>query len=407
MVKIKDCFKKMSVKTSFSVYILVCILSALLISLFFSFLCQFVQSQIYNNYKQEFEDYSYKVEIEFDDEAYESINGEPINGTLTLNTEDIFSLFEPFDLIVYNIFGILPVAFVPICFIICIIVTSVLFYKRQLQKPLEILDKATDNISENNLDFEIVYDKQNELGRLCSSFEKMRVALKDNNTEMWRQVEERKRLNAAVAHDLRTPLTVLKGQSEMLIKYVPQMPEEKIISTAEMMKRHITRLETYVNTMNKLQRLEDIEINKSPVKIDDAVRQMQSTGTSYCHDKKFVFSMSDTVSLAETMLLDFSIIMRVYENLLSNALRFSKDNITASVEVKNDCFCLTVSDDGRGFTEKDLSTTVKTFYKSVNESDNEHFGMGLNICRILCEKHGGKLKLANNNGAVVTATFKQ
>lgn len=109
-----------------------------------------------------------------------------------------------------------------ICFIFCIAVTSVLFYKRQLQEPITILDHAAGKIAENNLDFKIIYDKEDELGKLCVSFEKMRQALQESNEEMWRQMEERKRLNAAFAHDLRTPLTVLKGQVELLRKYAAE-----------------------------------------------------------------------------------------------------------------------------------------------------------------------------------------
>lgn len=71
-------------------------------------------------------------------------------------------------------------------------------------------------ISNNNLNFSIKYDSKDELGELCSSFETMRFTLANNFSEMWRQMEERKQLNAAFAHDLRTPLTVLKGYNEIL-----------------------------------------------------------------------------------------------------------------------------------------------------------------------------------------------
>ena len=221
--------------------------------------------------------------------------------------------------------------------------------------------------------------------------------------EMWRQLEERKRLNSAFAHDLRTPLTVLKGQSEMLIKYMPQMPVEKVISTAEMMQRHIARLETYVDTINDLQRLEDIEVDKKTIAVSDVIEQMHSTGISVCQGKKFVFNTS--LSDISEVYLDFAIVMRVYENLLSNACRFAENKITVCIEIENDYFRLTVSDDGNGFSSRDLSNATKPFYKA--ETDHKHFGMGLNICKILCEKHGGNLELKNQGGASVLAVFRQ
>ncbi len=403
MGKIKNFFHHKSIKISFTIYMLICIFSALLLSLFFSNLCQFGQSVIYQKYDNKYDtsSHGYKTELNF----LKTEDGK-IDGTLYYNTVDITSFFTPFEKSIYNIMNFFTLAFYPICFILCVAITSILFYKKQLQKPFEILDNAADNISKNNLDFKIVYNNQNELGRLCLSFEKMRATLQENYLEMWRQIEERKRLNAAFAHDLRTPLTVLKGQSEMLIKYTPQMSTEKIVSTAEMMQRHIVRLEAYVNTMNDLQRLEDIEINKTPVIVDEAIKQMRSTGISICQDKKFMFS-DDIPEMKKELIIDFSIIMRVYENLLANAVRFAKENIFVSVSIKNDNLYLIVSDDGNGFTKTELSNATKPFYKSDYEKNNNHFGMGLNICKILCEKHGGSLILKNNGGAVITAIFKQ
>ncbi|MBO5238434.1 MAG: HAMP domain-containing histidine kinase [Lachnospiraceae bacterium] len=391
MGKIKDSFKKNSLKATFSKYMIVCILVALLISIFLSNMCLSVQEQIKDKYLSQ---YSYEVKIE---------NSQ--NFSVRYYTEDITKVMNDSERGVYEVLGILSVVIYPVCFIFCIIVTSILFYKRQLDKPLTILSDAADNIARNNLDFKITYDKDNELGKLCASFEKMRIALQDNNLEMWRQIEERKRLNAAFSHDLRTPLTVLKGQSEMLSQYAPKMSEDKIISTAEMMKRHITRLEKYVTTMNDLQRLEDVEIKKEAVAVDEIEKQMWMTGMAICTEKEF--SLIRNISDIPEVMLDISIVMQVYENLLSNAIRYAKTKIQVVIEKKEDFILLTVSDDGVGFTAKDLSDALKPFYKAKNETGNEHFGMGLNICKMLCEKHGGSLQISNESGANVVAAFKE
>lgn len=294
---------------------------------------------------------------------------------------------------------------IPLWSLMCIGICGMIFYRRKIEKPVAILSEASENISNNRLDFSVEVPEKNELGDLCLSFEKMRAALQDNNLEMWRQVEERKRLNAAFAHDLRTPLTVLKGQSEMLVKYAPKMSEEKIVSTAEMMKRHIIRLENYVDTMNNLQRLEDIEVTKELIEVKEFEKQLRITGTAICTEKDF--TLFQNLSDIQNVKIDISVVMQVYENLLSNAPRYAKTKIEVTVDRHNEFLMLIVADDGTGFTSKDLSNAMKPFYRAESKSHNEHFGMGLNICKILCEKHGGYIQISNENGAKVIAAFKE
>lgn len=388
------------IKNTFMIYMLLCILGATLLSMLCANICQLGQSKLCEKYRAEYENSVYSTDIHFYGEA-----AGDIGGRLNYYTQDILSLLPPFESAVYNILGILSVVCVPVCFAACIGIAGLLFYRREIQEPLDMLDRAADNIAENDLDFRISCRKRNELGRLCASFEKMRAALQDNNMELWRQIEERKRLNTAAAHDLRTPLTVLKGQSEMLVRYAPQMSSAKVISTAEMMQRHIIRLEAYVDTMSHLQRLEDIEVDKKAVAFCDVTDQMQAAGLMVCGDKKLVFSAfpPDT----DVVRLDIGIVMRVYENLLSNACRFAEHTVTVSVEAGEHFVRLTVSDDGKGFSEKELSNAGVSFRRSSGEGEHGHFGIGLAICRILCEKHGGRLELKNDGGAVVLAVFGQ
>lgn len=400
MGKITEFFKRKSIKTAFTTSMLVCIVSALLLSLALSSCCQWGQSQIYKQYQFEFGVSDPEMVIGFDRTADEQ------KGSISYQTPlNLMDHFTPADRTIYNILGFLSIGVYPICFIFCIVATSILFYKRHMQKPLAILDHAAGQIADNNLDFKIVYDKEDEMGKLCSSFEKMRQALQESNEEMWRQMEERKRLNAAFSHDLRTPLTVLKGQSELLRQYAPKMTAEKVSDTSEMMHRHIVRLEEYVQTMGELQRLEDIEIVRQPVTMEALCRQFEETGEAVCDEKGFSYGVIGDRDSG--LNIDTAIVMRVYENLLANAVRFAKEKIKVSAESGDGYLYLTVSDDGAGFIKKDLENATKPFYKTVRETDNEHFGMGLNICKVLCEKHGGYIRLSNRNGAVVTAVFRQ
>lgn len=104
----------------------------------------------------------------------------------------------------------------PIVIYICALFLSAsLFYRLKLREPIEALTKGADRIIDNDLDFEMAAGSEDELGQLCTAFETMRKTLLANNRELWRQAEERRRLNAAFAHDLRNPVTVLKGSVKL------------------------------------------------------------------------------------------------------------------------------------------------------------------------------------------------
>ncbi len=118
-----------------------------------------------------------------------------------------------------SLLGVLLIALPILIFTLVILLTSILFYRTKLKEPLHILKSSTERIMQDDLDFVIPAPSgQDELGQLCGAFEKMRENLLANNQTLWRQAEERKRLNAAFAHDLRNPVTVLKGTAKLLRK---------------------------------------------------------------------------------------------------------------------------------------------------------------------------------------------
>ena len=104
---------------------------------------------------------------------------------------------------------------------------------------------------------------------------------------------------------------------------------------------------------------------------------------------------------------DKEIILEVVENLLSNALRYAKDEIQINISLSGDELIAIVSDDGQGFVESPEVVT-KAFYHSNPQDDLQHFGLGMYISRVYCEKHGGRLLLGNkkSGGAIVKAIFK-
>lgn len=307
----------------------------------------------------------------------------------------------------YNLYGALAVLSIPGCTILCLMAASFLFYRKKLKVPISLLQSASAEIARNNLAVKISYDRRDEMGKLCDSFETMRAALDENYREMWRQMEERKRLNAAFSHDLRTPLTVLNGYAELLQRHLPQntLPPEKIMETVASMSGQIDRLKQYTESMTTLQRLEDMAIEPQPVwpgMLENRLRDAASAVLTAA-GKRLRFE----ADLREgPLLVDVSILMRVYENLVANAARFAEDTVSIRVAVADERLTLTVRDDGKGFSEEALRRATDPFYTG-GDADGTHFGLGLNICDILCMRHGGTLKIANgaDGGARVEAVF--
>lgn len=294
----------------------------------------------------------------------------------------------------------LPVLFITIG----IGVTATIYYQKKLKIPIAQLQNGVEKIQEDNLDFHVEYNEDDELGELCCSMEKMRSELWQKQKALWESLEQRKLLNASVAHDIRTPITVLKGYLDYLEKMIPQdkLTEDMLLDTVSSMQGAVNRLEQYVDCVRDVEKIENIEIEKRPENVKRLLDEMRSNVQQLETNKEIL--ISSNIMTMDEVRLDKSVLFRIFENLLQNALRYAKKQVRINISQKKDYLILTVEDDGNGFAGKDLEKAATVFYSSDKEV--QHFGIGLSICRILCEKHGGLLSISNNKnkrGACVTA----
>lgn len=345
--------------------------------------------------------------------AYSSyFSDPPVDGNIYISISDIAAYQVTKDGVLLQVVELTPgdrltlsfvragqIVTIPLCLLGAVGACSFSFYKRRMRTPLLLLREASRQIEENNLDFHLEYDRKDELGQLCAAFERMRAALEQNERAMWRSMEERKRLNAAFSHDLRTPLTVLRGQTDMLRQFMPsgRITPEKALSTLDTMSAHINRLEGYVATMTELQRLEDIELRPQRIACGEMANSLHASAQVLCREKGLALSF--TVSHPEIELsLDAPLVQRVCDNLLSNALRYARADLRLECAAASETFLLRLTDDGPGFSPDALRNATRPFYRGDRRDDAAHFGLGLNICRVLCERHGGSLVLANGEG---------
>lgn len=341
------------------------------------------------------------------------------------------------------------------------------FYRRHIGGPLSVLEAAADRIARQDLDFQIGAVRGRELGRLGAAMEGMRSSLLATQRELWRTAEDRRRLNAAFAHDLRTPVTVLKGTLEMArIKADRAGSGEDVRKTLDTLSGQADRLESYAQLMSRVTKLEDREVMRSACAPSDVARVLERQAAGYVATSgngcKLLFSLGDGMRAAgagdggaaapdaggaagagvehaagpclehavvpdaehaaepcpELLSIDMQLVEEVLGNLLGNACDHARSKVAVSVDLlqpkqgslaagaRGDVRLeLVVTDDGRGFTAEALRHGCDPFYSEAKSA--EHFGLGLNIARTLARLHGGAVELGNleGGGACVTATF--
>ena len=294
---------------------------------------------------------------------------------------------------------------IPLWSVVCLWFTFRLFYSRELKEPVDVLSKASERILGDDLDFTVESRSDNELGALCASFETLRKNLYDSNYQLWKSLEERKRLNSAFSHDLRTPITVLKGYTELAEQLDGKLTPEKQADILRKMSGQIDRLERYTEKMSSIHKLEDIIPEESRFTFGQLRREIDETGSLVCTDK--VYSQKAEGDAEQELFTDKELLMQVCENLLSNAVRYAASSVSTHLYTEGDKLYITVSDDGEGFSEEALRKAWQPFYRGGDENEKEHFGLGLYICRLLCKKCGGDIVLSNNGtgGGEVTASF--
>ena len=316
------------------------------------------------------------------------------------------------------------------------------FYRVHIAGPLAELAGAADRIAEQDLDFAIGTVRGRELGRLSETLEHMRASLLEAQRELWRTAESRRRLNAAFAHDLRTPITVLKGTVEMAQMRL-RRGDTLDVDALDALSSQVARLERYATSMGGLTKLEDRPLELESLTLDDLREELDrhvsgviaARGGSL---KLELPSMGEAAAMpasetagapapetaamtapdaiggsasaadgrpAAPLFLDLPLVEEVLDNLLSNACVHTSTRVAFDMMVDAGVLTVVVTDDGPGFTPEALRRGCDPFF-SENKSA-EHFGLGLNVSSVLCGLHGGRIALANaeSGGARVIATF--
>ena len=292
-----------------------------------------------------------------------------------------------------------------LCLVVPVIVIClVLWIYYSVVEPIHMLQLATQNIKNGNLDFEVEVHNKDEIGELCEDFEEMRKRLKDNAEEKLRAEQQNKELISNISHDLKTPITAIKGYVEGLMDGVADTPEKqnKYLQTVYSKAIDMDRL------INELSFYSKIDTNKIPYTFhrinvvgyfedcaEDLGRELE--------DEQIGFTYENSVDDSVQMIADAEQMKRVINNIVGNSKKYSdktERKIQMRIKDVGDFIQVEIEDNGRGIAAKDLPYIFDRFYRTdaSRNSSKGGSGIGLSIVKKIMEDHGGKIWASSKEG---------
>ena len=283
--------------------------------------------------------------------------------------------------------------------ILLIFVVLTFFYANKLRQQLRPILRATEKIAEQDLDFQTSKSKITEFNQVLNGLDHMRVALRESLMENWKAEQDKQNQISALTHDLKTPLTVSRGNAELLA--MTPLDEEQT-DLLEHFQKGIAQVDSYVQELS--------ELNKTSFKKTLTLGEVLV--------KEFVEDIYDqTLSLAQTKQInvafdkkdikkeiighwDRSLLNRAIMNIVSNAVEHtpSGSQLLLTARVEEDEFTFICLDSGPGFSLESLEKATQLFYQEdKSRQSRNHSGLGLTIANDIVRLHHGSLSLENDD----------
>lgn len=293
-------------------------------------------------------------------------------------------------------------------FVVSIIALSFIT-SRTISKPLQKLAEGADEIANGNLDYVIDYKSTNEIGQTVDSFNKMSRQLKNSLDEQNRMEQSRKEMIAGIAHDLRTPLTSVKGYVEGLMDGIADTPEkqQRYLQTIYSATNDTEKMLDHLLTVSKLE-LGQVELNSQPTNLNAFLRDCAEDISLELEQQDFDFTFTDNCDNDVMVDLDADRFARVIRNIVSNSVKYTKKDIKGevrlSVENYEKSVIISISDNGMGVDVKNLNRIFDSFYRAdkARSKSGEGSGIGLFVCKQIVELHGGHIWAMGKEGEGLT-----
>lgn len=291
--------------------------------------------------------------------------------------------------------------------ILLIFVVLTFFYANKLRQQLRPILRATEKIAEQDLDFQTSRSTIKEFNQVLSGLDHMRVALRESLMENWKAEQDKQNQISALTHDLKTPLTVARGNAELLA--MTPLDEEQTV-LLEHFQKGITQVDAYVKELSELNKtsltktltLEDISVREF---VEDIYNQTLSLAQT-----KQINVAFDKKDIKKEIIghWDRSLLNRAFMNIVANAVEHtpSGSQLLLTARVEEDEFTFICLDSGPGFSLESIEKATQLFYQEdKSRQSRNHSGLGLTIANDIVRLHHGSLSLSNcdnTGGAKVT-----
>ena len=286
---------------------------------------------------------------------------------------------------------------------VCLLLTT--RFAKKLRLQLVPLFEATSEVAKQNLDFEVGHSNIKEFEDVLISFSHMKESLKASLEQQWKAEQMQKEQIAALAHDLKTPLTVIQGNADLISE--TELDEEQRLY-AEYISSSSEQMQLYIRTLIDISRaVTGYQLHMEDIDLPAYMEQLREQIEALCQTKKIGLKV-EIEHLPAVLSADKLLLERAIMNVVNNALDYSPQDSFISISMTGDkgSLQISVTDAGPGFSQEDLLHAEEQFYMADrSRSSNLHFGMGLFITKSIVRQHGGQLILSNSEktgGAQVT-----
>ncbi|WDV45145.1 HAMP domain-containing sensor histidine kinase [Clostridiaceae bacterium M8S5] len=291
---------------------------------------------------------------------------------------------------------LLIISFGVVCLIAVIFIT--LIFAKNLKVSLEPLLVATKKIKEQDLNFDTGSSKIEEFDNILISLSDMKTELKKSLENQWNFEQSKREQISALAHDLKTPLTVAKGNAELL-KETKLDNEQK--EYMDYILKKIQQIEQYIILLNRLSNIDlGISFSLNNINTEEFIKDITKELIVLATPKD-IEVVHKNENLPQLLTIDKDLFYRCLMNIVSNAVNYTPvgGKIIFKAVGEEDCLKFIIIDSGKGFTREDIKFAKKQFYMSdLSRSSSQHYGLGLYIADSIVKKHNGKLIIENSKG---------